>query len=434
MLGLLPPIGMRRGAIWAARKYPGVVWAADFEKGQYYHSGRAQPLGNMVSDVRSTDIVLPDAHGVLQTIAAGQPARTSKGLGLFGGAENLVTTSEDFSSFSAGNLNRTTGHAAPDQTNSATRYEVVAPGVASICAKNGHIFSSNMAAVSWHIKRYNRDVVTAHGFGLYDTSAATNRGFIRFNFATGETSIASGIVTTHGAKKLANDLWRIWMILPVVAGNSNNLYLGAIGNSSMLPGEGWHVWGVQAEIDNVTPYIKTNGTAVTRTACEPVAVQGAGPTPFPGYDPSCPELTFAIEWEDVPTEVGTAKQLLFFQNHADYGGSRANRASLYLSGPSSSLTLAIYDGANSFQGGANAGNSMNDGARHLAVGLIDRSSKTLSLAVDGTDPVTFTASSFADHFGIAVLGHDFVSTPLNPMNGFIPALAFANGNFFDAWR
>lgn len=361
-------------------RYPRADWAADFEQGLYFAGGQAQAIGGVVGDARNTEIILPDVGGILRTVASGQPARTTNGLGSYVGSTNRVAYSEDFSADSAANLTRTANAGtAPDGTNTLTRIDTTA--TSGLIAAVGVSITGSACFCSWYVKRGNFDASTAHRFGLYDTTAATNRGYITINYATGLTSVVSGTVTAHGSEELPNGLYRIWANIPVVSGNDHNFYSGAVGSSGLPSGSQWYVWGRQAEAGQLTPYIRTTGSTASRADCAPLVVQGSGSIPFPGY------AAGAQTGQIVATvPVAASKRVLkrWEKNSTDY-------IELYYSAAG---LITLESVTSSTSRGTVAVPGKDDGAEHAITYRINTSTGELTLDVDGEG--TEGAELFAD--------------------------------------
>ena len=75
---------------------PGAVRAADYTSGLYYSAG-VKTLVEFMTDARATEIILPDANGKLVTIPAGEVSRTTKGLGVYGAATQILEQPLDVS-------------------------------------------------------------------------------------------------------------------------------------------------------------------------------------------------------------------------------------------------------------------------------------------------------------------------------------------------
>ena len=436
MQGLLSPIWMRRGANWAARKYPGAVWAADFVNGQYYHSGRAQPLGNMVSDVRSTDIVLPDAHGILHPVGPAMPGRTSKGLGVYGGAAPLIAYSDDFSTWSIQNdasVNQGAAIGADGLMSAAEVFGGAGQSSSAIYFSLPSLTNKRVKA-SFRVKAGTADKLQ---FGIYQSGPGW--------FPQTSTILAGPGVVSGPALQLLEGLGDDWIEVEVTldgpqTGAAIKVYFYPDG-ATLSTGKSVILDFAQAT-DNpaasiISPDLRTSGALVARAECKPLVVQGAGSGPFPGFQPASPEITFAVEWEGVPTAVGAAKFLAFLQNATNYGVNAGNQVALFMSAPSSNLTLGAYDSGSSFIGGASAGTALNDGGRHRAVCYVNTLTKTLKLAVDGGAPVTFiSATTFASsNFGRVGLGFNKPGAmATSHANGEIGLAAAVSGDHFEAWR
>jgi len=271
------------------------TWAyeADFKpNGRAMRDG--QPLisiSALLDEGRATEQTVTDANSLLSTVAAlALPIGAGVGAQIEGASTNHVLKSIDYTG-EGGNVTFS-NDGSLDAFGQANLTKVVVGAGSPNMAKTGHIFGTTVAACSWVVKRGNFDSHSGWRFGMYDATAAADKGYITFDFSTGLTStIGGGTVASHGAIPLANDCWRIWALISVVAGNSHNLYSGAVG-APITTGHIWYLGDRQAEDDRVTPIIRTTGSAVTRDESDITAVAD-GSLPFTSF--SATAGTFVIE-------------------------------------------------------------------------------------------------------------------------------------------
>ena len=427
--GIAPHAGHRPGI---RDMFPGADWAADFEEGAYFANGAALTLNAVVSDTRASPIVLADPEGWLTTLPAATPARTGRGLHVYGPATPLVSASDEFSTWSLQNGATIIPNAALGADGAVSAARVTGASGQSSSA----LYTSLPSVTARRIKKVFRvkaDTADKLNFGLYQSGPGWFAQTSRIRSGPG---VVSGTHLQLLTGLRTDAFTEVEVSLNDAQSGIVKIYIypdGATvsdGKSILLDFVQATSWPAEPIIN---PDLQTSGTLMVREACRPHLVPGSGGTPFEGYDPSNPLLTFAVEWEGAPVATGVSKHLLYLQKAADHGMSRANRVALYLSEPSSSLTLAVYDEGGTFQGGANAGNGVNDGGRHRALGLIDHSTRSLTLAVDGQPPVSLTAAAFASPFGVAGLGHDYLAQSANHLNGVITRAAFASGNRLASW-
>jgi hypothetical protein len=145
------------------------------------------------------------------------------------------------------------------------------------------------------------------------------------------------------------------------------------------------------------------------------------------------QITFAVQIDNVSTEIGANKTILQFHDAATHGVNGNNRALLYFENTISNLNLGVADGAGAWQGGPGAGAGFNDGGPHSVVGFVDLDTKTLKLSVDGGAAVTSVEPTFPTELGIIEVGHYNNGSPTAQLNGEVSELALANGDYFSQW-
>jgi hypothetical protein len=160
----------------------------------------------------------------------------------------------------------------------------------------------------------------------------------------------------------------------------------------------------------------------------PTLVQGAGPIPFPGYDPADPELTFSCEWEGVPALSGAHRGLVEFRLNTSL---TTDRAYLFIES-SNQLKLGVADAVTWRSGPAFGVGTYDDAGRHRATCYINRTTGDIKLAVDGGTPVTANkVGQMPSGFTSMALGH---SHGASQCLGKIRLTAAKSGDYFDEWR
>jgi len=123
------------------------------------------------------------------------------------------------------------------------------------------VVSATSLAVSVYVKG-----VSGNGanFLVFDSTASSVKGDVSF---TGNTFTPASSSFSAKSESVGNGWYRISMVVPIVSGNNNRLYLYTDSNGGTISGSSLLAWGFQAEAASYpSSYIPTLGTSVTRVA------------------------------------------------------------------------------------------------------------------------------------------------------------------------
>ncbi|MEQ9518640.1 MAG: hypothetical protein RLN89_04290 [Parvibaculum sp.] len=390
-------------------KFPGANWAADFEASAYFASGMLRSLSEAMSDARSTEIIVPDADGILQAIASGQPARTSEGLHVYGAATNKCTN------FCANPTDLTniskSGDAASTLTVVDDATALMTAGLSNICSSGKVYKLDNSAGVTSALAIVDGETGST---GQHAVSAyMRGTGAARLSFSVTGGNAASALTSSYVRRTFTNSPLTATDKMRVVAEPGTVVFF---------------VLNQLEEGGRATPPIVTAGTATPRAACVPAVAQGTGGTPFEGYDPAQADLTFTCEWEGVPALTGTHRGLVEIRLNASL---TTDRTYLFIES-SNQLKLGVADDVTWRSGPAFSVGAYDDGLRHRATCYLNRTTGDIKLSVDGSVPVTANKiGQMPSGFTSMTLGHGHAA---NHANGVVKSVTLASGDFFDAWR
>lgn len=229
--------------------------------------------------VRNTTATYRDENGVIQTALANEP-RLNYPIGggcpswlIEGQSTNLVINSSQIGSTGwsrpAASLSVTLDSLlSPDNTTSATLVNCIATTTDQkflIKTPNQAVNIGEQFTQSFFLKAGTYDKVV-----LVHTVNGLGTTFVNL---TTKTIISNSAGTTSTIENYPNDWVRVTQTTPIESTGANRVFGVYFSNtalnsitSTLSVGDNFYVWGAQLEQGNLTSYIPTNGTAVTRNA------------------------------------------------------------------------------------------------------------------------------------------------------------------------
>lgn len=262
---------------WWGPYSPLTGFAYNFKTGQYMRRGQQIAIGTAVTEGRSTDAYVLDGDGNYVLRSANEPAQANgHGLDGFDEAENLLLTSDDYSTYwSLGNVTLTTNDKVSVFGGRLADKFVAAPGAANAGGfRNpldmGEVIASKTLQAS---------------FIVYSDTAFTGTVRIRGTGATQEAENMNVSVSVGWSRVTAEKSF-------TGAADGSDIYIAFIPDFGSSPGRTW--WQSNADVtigDVVYPPILTTGSVGTRAADDTRVAQGQRQEPVINGDFATGDLT-----------------------------------------------------------------------------------------------------------------------------------------------
>ena len=388
---------------WWGPYNPLTGFAYNFKTNQYMSRGYTIPIGTAVTEGRTTDAYVLDADGTYELRSANEPAQANgHGLDGFDGITNLFANPE---------ITSNTGWVGGGQGSM-----VVTPNQGP--APDGALTSSKMTSV----------FPFTFGTQMFQTEAIINTKMtlsIWASTVSGETADIRLFMNDFEFRldETITDTIQRFDLTGTIGGTLFGSGRCGFNNMDDWSTKSVFVAWAQLVVGDAVPFaVGTRDADDTRVA---QGDDGGSPTIAPGFTANPDEITFRVDWNDIPISTG-ADRVLFQAKNA------SNRFVSLLIDSSDDLRWG-GDQTGSFQS-LDAGGTFDDGGAHTAVCYFNRTTSEFKLSVDGAAAITGTLTgAVPSNLDEMAISRTATGTS-NNVNGVDCRLQAADCDFFENWK